>query len=76
MEEKRSDIFPDHAEDVADLSRAESTCTSAAYSSKIRSIKRKIDCRICLVLGLLYTIAVIDRVNLSVCLIRSLLSAG
>lgn len=66
MEEKRSDGFTENAEDVAELGRAEST---SAHSSRIRSIKRKIDYRICLVLGLLYTIAVIDRVNLSVYII-------
>lgn len=35
---------------------------------RLKGIKRKIDLRICLVLGCLYTISLLDRVNLPVSL--------
>lgn len=38
----------------------------AVDPKKVKEIKRKIDLRICLVLGVLYTASLIDRVNLPV----------
>jgi len=34
---------------------------------RIKAIKRKIDIRLVLILGLLYTVSVLDRVNVPVC---------
>lgn len=40
---------------------------------RIKAIKRKTDLRICLLLGVLYMMAAIDRVNLGVCVLWNLL---
>jgi hypothetical protein len=36
------------------------------HAQQVKRIKRKIDVRICLVLGIMYTASLVDRVNLPV----------
>ncbi|OBT55558.1 hypothetical protein VE04_02732 [Pseudogymnoascus sp. 24MN13] len=73
--EKGVDVVARHDEESADSEFPQEKPSSSQGSEvetvdhpRLKSIKRKVDLRICLVLGCLYTISLLDRVNLPVSL--------
>jgi hypothetical protein len=73
--EKGIDVVARHDEESADSEFPQEKPSSSQGSEvetvdhpRLKSIKRKVDLRICLVLGCLYTISLLDRVNLPVSL--------
>lgn len=70
MEEKTQPISGStHYEDVT-VDEQHEAGQDIPNDPYIKAIKRKIDLRICLVLSLMYTIAVVDRNNLPVSYLR------
>lgn len=59
---------PQHEEHSSELDIEEDIDT--ANPAYVKRLKRKIDVRICLVLGVLYTVSLVDRVNLPVSYLR------
>ena len=72
--DKGIDVVARHDEERADLEFRQEKQSSQGSEvetidhPRLKSIKRTVDLRICLVLGCLYTISLLDRVNLPVSL--------
>ena len=79
--DKGIDVVARHDEESADSEFREEKKPSSQGSEvetidhpRLKSIKKTVDLRICLVLGCLYTISLLDRVNLPVSLSVALAS--
>lgn len=58
-------LKPEHDEHLSELG-LEDDSIDTADPAFVKAIKKKIDWRICAVLGILYTVSLVDRVNLPV----------